>query len=133
MLNGINRQFNAAKKTAAEDQFIAESVLAVDEVIPGSEEEFDDLVDVDSVPDDVYKKVDKALDDLIGDENYDDTEVEELVDDDDIGDEELDAVIDEACNAWYDNEGINHPNTDLRYPNTKPQPKFDVNTSVADA
>lgn len=133
MLNGINRQFNAAKKTAAEDQFIAESVLAVDEVIPGSEEEFDDLVDVDSVPDDVYKKVDKALDDLIGDENYDDTEVEELVDDDDIDDEELDAVIDEACNAWYDNEGINHPNTDLRCPNTKPQPKFDVNTSVADA
>lgn len=133
MLNGINRQFNAAKKTAAEDQFIAESVLAVDEVIPGSEEEFDDLVDVDSVPDDVYKKVDKALDDLIGDENYDDTEVEELVDDDDIDDEELDAVIDEACNAWYDNEGINHPNTDLRCPNTKSQPKFDVNTSVADA
>lgn len=106
MLGDINKKFNEEKKRAAEDQFIGEAAMDVEEVIPGSEEEIDDIVDADSVPDETYKKVDKALDDLLSKEGYDDTEVEELVDgegesadvdEDEISDEVLDQIVTEAC------------------------------------
>lgn len=98
MFDAINKQFNAAKRNAREEQFILESVMDVEEVLPGSEEDIDDVVDSDSVPDEVYKKVDEMLDKMVDAADYDDTEAEELLDDDDdeISDEELDAVITEA-------------------------------------
>lgn len=127
MLKAINEQFNAKKNGIAADQAIAESVLDVEEILPGSEEEIDDLVDVDSVPDDVYKKVDSALDKLLADKGYDDTEVEELLDeDDDIDEDEIEVAIDEAVgdDAWEDPEGMGHPNVNKKT-NEKEQPEFD--------
>lgn len=106
MLGDINQKFNEEKRRAAEDQFIGEAAMEVEEVIPGSEEEIDEVIDADSVPDETYKKVDKALDDLLSKEGYDDTEVEELVDgegetaevdENEITDEELDRIVNEAC------------------------------------
>lgn len=101
MLGEINKSYNAAKCNAAADRFIAEAAMDVEEVVPGSDDELDDLVDTDSVPDDVYAQVDKALDAIVGKEDYDDTEVEELIDEDDYDDEEdpeIDALISEAAN-----------------------------------
>lgn len=104
MFAAINAQFNAQKSKAKDDQFIMESVLDVEEVLPGSEDEIDDEIDVDSIPNDVYQKVDKALDDMISSGEYDDTEAEELVDDDDIDDmedsPEIEAIITEAVALW---------------------------------
>lgn len=104
MFAAINAQFNAQKSKAKDDQFIMESVLDVEEVLPGSEEEIDDEIDVDSVPNDVYQKVDKALDDMISSGEYDDTEAEELIDDDDLDDmedsPEIEAIITEAVALW---------------------------------
>lgn len=130
MLKAINDQFNAKKNSLQADQFIAESALDVEEILPGSEEEIDDLVDVDSVPDEIYKKVDSALEKLLADKGYDDTEVEELIDeDDDIDDEEIDIAIDEAVGdeAWEDDESIGHPDVDDQDddPDDHEQPEFD--------
>ena len=130
MLKAINDQFNAKKNSLQADQFIVETTLDVEEVLPGSEEEIDDLVDVDSVPDEIYKKVDSALEKLLTDKGYDDTEVEELIDeDDDIDDEEIDVAIDEAVGdeAWEDDESIGHPDTDEQNddPDDHEQPEFD--------
>lgn len=124
MFGSINSQFNAAKNDMKNDDLIVESVLEVDEVIPGSDEELEDQVDVSSVPDDVYKRVDAELDKIVSSPDYDDTEAEELIDDDDeISDEEIDAVITEACGAWVDDIGIGHPNVALRS-KEKHQPLF---------
>lgn len=124
MFTSINAEYNKKKNAGKADQFIAESVLSVDEVLPGSEEEFDDIVDTDSIPDEVYNKIDAELNKIINDPNYDDIEAEELVDgDDDIDDATLDAIIDECANAWYDNENINHPDKSRREA-MKDQPKF---------
>ena len=128
MLKSINSEFNRAKKLQKDDTLIVESVLDVEEVLPGSDEEIDDIVDADSVPDDVYNKVDKALDDLVSKEDYDDTAADELLediddDDDEITDEELDAVITECTGAWEDDENIGHPNT-ARRTNPNHQPAF---------
>lgn len=118
MFEAINEQFSKQKRAATEDEFIAESVLDVDEVLPGSEDEMDDQVDSDSVPDDVINKIDAELEKMVSAPDYDDTEAEELVDDDDdISEEDLDAVITEACaTCWEDSRGIHHPNVDLRTP-----------------
>ena len=121
MFGAINNEFNRKKRALSNDELIAESVLSVDEVIPGSEDEIDDQIDVDSVPDEVYRKIDSELDKIIDDPNYDDTEAEELLDgdDEDISDEDLDAIIDEACNkCWYDDENLGHPDTGRRSTNT---------------
>lgn len=104
MLGAINDRFNAKKNRIREDHFIGEAAMEVEEILPGSEDEMDDLVDSDSVPDNVYNKIDAALDKLIDDPEYDDTEVEELVDDDGTGDTgisdaEIDAVLDECAIA----------------------------------
>lgn len=119
MFSTINEAFNREKRREHDELLIVESVLGVDEVLPGSDEELDDVVDADSVPEEVYKKVDAELDRIVGDPNYDDTSAEELVDDDDIDDNEIDAIIDEAaCNMadtfWYDDERIGHPNVNIR-------------------
>ena len=82
LFGSINSQYEAAKRDRAENVFILESVLGVDEVLPGSDDEMADVVDVDSVPDSAYKKVDAMLDKLVDDPDYDDTEAEELADDD---------------------------------------------------
>ena len=106
MLEAINKQYNDEKKNASEEQFITESVLEVEDVVPGSEEEMDDVVDVDSVPDDVYTKVDQALDKLISDKDYDDVEADELLDDDmdedEVSDADLEAIMDEAVSEIHD-------------------------------
>lgn len=116
MFAAINEQFNKKKRNASEDEEIVESVLGVDEVLPGSEDEMDDQVDADSVPDDVVNKIDAELEKIVSAPDYDDTEADEMIDDedDDFSDEEIDAVITEACNAWYDPEHLGHPNTKLR-------------------
>lgn len=105
MFDSINAAFNGAKNDIAEHNFIVESVLDVEEVLPGSEEEMDDEVDVDSVPDDVYAKIDKVIDKYVSSDKYDDTEAEEYVDDDeyddtDIPDEEINAIVTEAVSLW---------------------------------
>lgn len=105
MFDSINAAFNHAKNDIAEHNFIVESVLDVEEVLPGSEEEMDDEVDVDSVPDDVYAKIDKVIDKYVSSDKYDDTEAEELVDDDDyedvdVSDEEINAIVSEAVSLW---------------------------------
>ncbi|MCM1231738.1 MAG: hypothetical protein NC489_16595 [Ruminococcus flavefaciens] len=103
VFSSINSQFEAAKKARNANVSIYESVMGIDEVLPGSEEEMEDVVDVGSVPDAAYKKVDAMLDKLVEDPEYDDTEAEELVDDDidegEIDDAEFNAVMDEACNV----------------------------------
>lgn len=103
MFDSINRSFSKEKADRKNHEFIMESVLDTEEVLPGSEDEMDDEVDVDSVPTDVYKKIDKSLDDMIQNGEYDDTEVEEMVDDD-IPDEEIEAVITEAVEEWESEE-----------------------------
>lgn len=124
MFGSINSQFSAAKNTQKNDDFIVESVLEVDAILPGSDDELEDQVDVESVPDDVYRRVDAELDKIVSSPDYDDTEIEEMVDDDDeISDAEIDAVITEACGAWVDDDNINHPNVALRSEN-KHQPQF---------
>lgn len=110
MFDSINAAFNGAKNDIAEHNFIVESVLDVEEVLPGSEEEMDDEVDVDSVPDDVYAKIDKVIDKYVSSDKYDDTEAEEYVDDDDyededIPDEEINAIVSEAVSLWESGKG----------------------------
>lgn len=114
MFDSINAAFNHAKNDIAEHNFIVESVLDVEEVLPGSEEEMDDEVDVDSVPDDVYAKIDKVIDKYVSSDKYDDTEAEELVDDDDyedvdVSDEEINAIVSEAVSLW---ESIDEDDSD---------------------
>ena len=53
MFSAINEQFTREKKKRTDDDLIAESVLEVEEVLPGSDEELDETVDPDSVPEDV--------------------------------------------------------------------------------
>ena len=116
MFHAINESFRNKKNEEKNDKMILESVLGVTEVLPGSDEDIEDSVDVDSVPDDVYRKVDAELDEIVSDPSYDDTEAEELLGDeeDDISDDEIEAVLTEAVNAWYDPRGIHHPCVDLR-------------------
>lgn len=118
MLGEINSRYMEKKNTEKADRFIMEAVLDVEEVLPGSEDEMDDVVDVDSIPDDVYKKIDAELEKIVNDPNFNDDDIEELVDDDvdenDVDDDAIEAIIDEACSAWYDDEGIGHPNTTKR-------------------
>jgi len=110
MFRSVNDAYERARRNRANDRFIVESVMDVDEVLPGSDEETDDLIDTDSVPEDAYKKLDAELDKLVSDPNYDDTEAEEMADgdddfdEDDIDDADLDAVIDEAVEAMPDEE-----------------------------
>lgn len=118
MFDSINAAFNGAKNDIAEHNFIVESVLDVEEVLPGSEEEMDDEVDVDSVPDDVYAKIDKVIDKYVSSDKYDDTEAEEYVDDDDyededIPDEEINAIVSEAVSLWESGKGEEAEDDDL--------------------
>ncbi len=128
MLGTVNSKYNSGIRDAKEDRFILESVLDVEEVLPGSDEELDDIIDTESIPADVYARVNKAIDGIIGDGDIGDDEIEDLLDDDGEDDEdpryaELDAVISEAANAWYDDEDIGHPNINRRN-GTKDQPRF---------
>lgn len=112
MFESINKAFNAAKRNARDNELILEAAMDVEEVLPGSEEDIDDVIDSDSVPEDVYKKVDAMLDKFVDSNDYDDTEVEELLDDDDdISEDEIDAVITEAIegNLAEMDEGAKNP------------------------
>ncbi len=106
MFNTINRKINAAKRAKKDREFILEAALEIDDVIPGSDAELEDAIDVDSVPDEAYKKADEALEKIVSDPNYDDTEADELADDDydegEVSDDELDALITECCGPWLD-------------------------------
>ena len=109
MFASVNKKYEQARRDKKNDEFIAESVMDVGEVSPGSDEEMDDVVDTDSVPDEAYKKLDAELDKLVSDPNYDDTEAEEMADgddddfdDDDISDEDLEVAISECVNAMPD-------------------------------
>lgn len=132
MFKSINEAFNKRKADILSRERLLESVLEVEEVMPGSEDEMDDVVDADSVPNDVYKKLDAELDKIVDDPDYDDSEIEEMIDDDDeVSDEEIEAIMDEACNAWYDDNGIGHPDTSKRS-SEKHQPLFYGSTSMVD-
>lgn len=132
MFKSINEAFNKRKADILSRERLLESVLEVEEVMPGSEDEMDDVVDADSVPSDVYKKLDAELDKIVDDPDYDDSEIEEMIDDDDeVSDEEIEAIMDEACNAWYDCDGIGHPDTSKRSPE-KHQALFYGSTSMVD-
>lgn len=102
-ISTLNRRFDANRRWAHGRSTILESVLGIDEVLPGSDDELEDAVDVDSVPEDAYKKLDAALDKIVEDPDYDDTEAEELAEDDfdedEVDDAELDAIVDEAVSA----------------------------------
>lgn len=104
MFNTINSKFRAEKLALKDRKTILEAVLDVEEVLPGSEEEVEDSIDIDSVPDDAYKRLDAELDKIVSSPDYDDTEVEEMADEDfdedDIDDDELDAIVNETCGAW---------------------------------
>lgn len=105
MFSTINKQFAAAKRSRKEDRFILESVLGEEtEILPGSEDELEEMIDPDSVPDDAYKKVDALLDRIVASGKYDDTEAEELLDDDidenEIDDATLNMLIDEGAAEW---------------------------------
>ena len=71
-------------------KFIVESVVADDNF---EDEEDDELIDVESVPDDVMERIDKQLDAIVSKENYDDAELEELVDEDDEDEDEAIPII----------------------------------------
>ena len=108
MFSSVNKAYEQARRDRKNDKFIGESVMDVDEVLPGSDDEIDDMIDTDSVPDEAYKKLDAELDRLVSDPNYDDTEAEEMADgddefdEDDIDDADLEAVIDECVAAMPD-------------------------------
>lgn len=107
MFSSVTKAYNAARKKWADNKFIVEAVVDVDEVLPGSDEEIDDQIDTDSVPDEAYRKIDAELDKLVSSPDYDDTEIEEMSDDDDeydeseVDDAELDAIVDEACDQYW--------------------------------
>ena len=122
MLQGVNNAFNSAKRAAREDQFILESVLGEDDILNEMDDDMDDIVDVDSVPNEVMSKVDAALDKIIGN-GIDDEEIDEMLDDDIEDEDSIDIAITEACGAWYDDEAIGHPNKAIR-DNVKHQPRF---------
>lgn len=110
MFPTINAEYTAAKRADADNALILESVLGDDETLPGSDEEFEEIVDPDSVPADVYARIDKELDRIVSDPSYDDTEAEEMLEDDfdvdDISDAEIDAIMDEAITRMERSEKI---------------------------
>lgn len=128
MLQGVNNAFNSAKRAAREDQFILESVLGEDDILNEMDDDMDDIVDVDSVPNEVMSKVDAALDKIIGN-GIDDEEIDEMLDDDIEDEDSIDIAITEACGAWYDDEAIGHPNKAIR-DGVKHQPRFMSNEGL---
>lgn len=144
MLESVNRRFMHARRRQREIDFIMEAALDVEDAVPGTDAAIDNVVDPDSVPDEVYRKIDKALDDIVNREDYDDTEIKELIkddmDDEDFDDEdiiddmELDGVITEAAGAWLDCEDMGHPDMDRNDGSCDDteQPKYDAEGSVID-
>ena len=128
MLQGVNNAFNSVKRAAREDQFILESVLGEDDILNEMDDDMDDIVDVDSVPNEVMSKVDAALDKIIGN-GIDDEEIDEMLDDDIEDEDSIDIAITEACGAWYDDEAIGHPNKAIR-DGVKHQPRFMSNEGL---
>ena len=94
MFRNLNEAYLAAKREDQDNRFIMEAVLDVEETLPGSDTEMDDITDVDSVPEDVYAALDKELDRIVSDPNYDDTEIGEMVDDD-FDEDEITQSLDE--------------------------------------
>lgn len=144
MLESVNRRFMHARRRQREIDFIMEAALDVEDAVPGTDAAIDNVVDPDSVPDEVYRKIDKALDDIVNREDYDDTEIKELIkddmDDEDFDDEdiiddmELDGVITEAAGAWLDCEDMGHPDMDRNDGSCDDteQPEYDAEGSVID-
>ena len=139
MFNTINEAYNENRSKVRDNELIAEAAFDIEEVAPGSEEEIEDEIDVDSIPDEVMSKMDKAMDDLIGSDKFDDEDIDSLIDEDD--DSDIDTEIDEIeisesatpakrfigalheAAKWYDDPGIHHPDTSRRSGNAH-QPIF---------
>lgn len=118
MFDTVNEAFAREKRRIHDDDLIVESVLGTTDVMEESDDEMEDVVDVDSIPSDVYQKVDAELDRIVSSGEYDDTSVEEMVDGEAQG-EEIDVIIDEAATEmektmWEDDENIGHPDKDRR-------------------
>lgn len=90
MFDFYSSKYRTEKQKNADMQFIFESVIEDDPMDP--EIDIDDTIDTESIPPEVMSKIDKEIDRLISNKDYDDSEIDELVDDDD-----LDEVITEAC------------------------------------
>lgn len=86
MFSSINKEYNKERNKLADDQIILESVVGTD-VMPMSDEEDDEIVDADSIPEAQLNKAMKHIDELIDKEDFDDLEIEDLIDED--FDEEL--------------------------------------------
>lgn len=97
MFDMINKKFSEQKNRSKDDEMILESV--VEEILPGSDDEDDDIVDSDSIPQEIYAELDKTLDKVVERPDFDDVEVEELLDDDDDDDDSINATLDECAQA----------------------------------
>ena len=100
MFGRINRMYLDRKQSIRDRRFINETAAEMADPIPGDEGDegdLDELIDVDSIPEEYYNKIDRALDKIVNDEDYDDTELEEMLDDGVSGDtEEIDIDDDTA-------------------------------------
>lgn len=127
MLGCINAAYRKRRRAIDDNNLIVESVLAIEELEPGSDEEIDDVIDVDSIPDEAYKKIDTLLDRIVSDPHYDDSEIDELMDDDEdlsgteITDEELDALISEAVTdtGWNTSRDLSETVISILFPTAK--------------
>ena len=90
MFDFYSSKYRPEKQKNSDLQFIFESVLEEDPMDP--EADIDDTIDTDSIPPEVMSKINKEIDRLISDKDYDDSEIDELLDEDD-----LEEVINEAC------------------------------------
>lgn len=96
MFASVNEKYKALKAEEANNRFIVESVVG-DETVPFIDDEDEAIVDSDSVDEKAVDDVDKILDKLVNDENYDDEDIDDLLDDEDgEGLDELDSTIDAA-------------------------------------
>lgn len=137
MFSEINKKIHAEKAHASELRFIMEASMEIEDVLPGSDQEIEDVIDVDSVPDNAMSELDKVLDKIVDDPNYDDTEISDMINGDDDGDEsgvdisedEIEAALNEAVVAWTDDENIHHPNKDRRS-SADHQPIFNPEGSI---
>ena len=95
----LSNLYNKAVAYENDVKFMIESVISDPIENPEGAE-----VDVDSVPQSAVDRANSALDQIVGHEDYDDTELEELLgdDDDDTIDGEISVIIEEAVSEMDD-------------------------------
>ena len=100
MFKAINDGFIAMKRDLHAHRFITEAVTEDDEIVEeltgGDDGDYEDMIDTDSIPDELYDKIDAELDKIVTNPDYDDDEVEEMADDNDMdgSDDETVEVMD---------------------------------------